>query len=218
MFCVEQSNVGKLLISVAEFAYGTGKRKMKVIDRAPELKGNDTAHVVQFYTKDDSLIEGLCQFVRNAMRDGESAVLIVSESHQRELTRKLRNCGKDVAKAWGDDRCVVLNAAEALAECMDGGEPNNKKFVSVIGSIIDAAKAKARTKNVAVFGEMVAVLWAEKKYHAAIALEQFWNDLAKSRTFYLRCAYPASSFTDVQSEWYTAVCQQHSSVISDLAS
>jgi hypothetical protein len=50
------------------------------------------------------------------------------------------------------------------------------------------------------FGEMVAVLWAEKKYDAAIVLAQFWNNLGKSHAFYLRCAYPAASFTDVQPE------------------
>ena len=191
---------------------------MERIGRAPEFKENDTAHVVQFYTKDESLIEGLCYFVRNAIRDGESAVLVVSESHRRELTRKLRDCGKDVAKALDDERCVVLDAAETLAKFMHGGEPDREKFVSVIGSIIDAARVKSRSNNVAVFGEMVAVLWAEKKYDAAITLEQFWNDLAKTRSFYLRCAYPASSFRDVQPEWYSAVCHQHSSVISDLAS
>jgi hypothetical protein len=79
-------------------------------------------------------------------------------------------------------------------------------------------KPSRAQKNVAVFGEMVAVLWAEQKYEAAVTLEQFWNDLAKTHSFYLRCAYPTSSFRDVQSDWYTAVCEQHSSVISDLAS
>jgi DcmR-like sensory protein len=191
---------------------------MKHLSRTPEFRGNELAHVVQFYTKDESLIEGLCQFVRNAIRDGESAVLVVSESHRRELLQKLRDCGEDVAKALNDGCCVVLDAAETLAEFMNGEEPNSKKFVSVIGSIIEAARVKSRSKNVAVFGEMVAVLWAEKKYDAAVTLEQFWNDLAKTHSFYLRCAYPAGSFGDVQSEWYTTVCQQHSSVISDLAS
>jgi len=62
------------------------------------------------------------------------------------------------------------------------------------------------------------VLWDEKKYDAALTLEQFWNDLAQTHSFYLRCAYPAGSFSDAQAECYTAVCNQHSSVMSDLAS
>jgi KaiC/GvpD/RAD55 family RecA-like ATPase len=120
---------------------------MKSGGRVPEFQGSDIAHVVQFYTKDESLIEGLCQFVRSAIRDGDSAVLVVSESHRRELTQKLRDCGKDVAAALGDRRCLVLDATETLAEFMDSERPNRKKFVAVLGSMIDAAKAKSRTKE-----------------------------------------------------------------------
>ena len=49
---------------------------------------------------------------------------------------------------------------------------------------------------VVVLGEMVAVLWAQQKYDAAIRLEELWNELALTCSFYLCCAYPANAFRD----------------------
>src|SRR5690349_2375468 len=91
------------------------------------LSGNDAAHVVQFYTQDEVLLDGLCQFVRSALNDHESAVLVVSESHRDELVERLQKCGKDVSAATKDGRCVILDASDTLAEFMDGDEPNAKK-------------------------------------------------------------------------------------------
>jgi hypothetical protein len=112
-----------------------------------------------------------------------------------------------------DGRCGILDASDTLAKFMGGNKLNAQRFVSVIGSLIDRAKLKSRAKNVAVFGEMVAVLWSQKKYSAALQLEELWNDLAKTHSFCLRCAYRATSFQDEHSELYDSVCSKHSAVM-----
>jgi KaiC/GvpD/RAD55 family RecA-like ATPase len=183
----------------------------------PPLRGNDAAHVVQFYTKDEFLLDGLCQFVRNALKDEESAVLVVSAPHHDELIERLRKCGKDVSAAMKNGRCIILDASKTLAEFMDGNEPNATKFFSIIGSVIERARSKSRAERVAVFGEMVAVLWEEKKLDAAVKLEELWNDLAKRHSFHLRCAYPAGSFQDENREWYATICGKHSGIIPEFA-
>jgi len=183
------------------------------LEHPPSTPHNDAAHVVQFYTKDEFLLDGLCQFVRKALSDGESAVLVVSKSHRKGLLQRLHACGADVSAGIEDGRCLILDASDTLAKFMDRDVPNGQKFVSVIGSLIERAQVKSGGKSVAVFGEMVAVLWAKKKFSAALQLEELWNDLAKSHSFYLRCAYPASSFRDEHSELYTAVCAKHSAVM-----
>jgi hypothetical protein len=97
---------------------------------------------------------------------------------------------------------------------MEGGVPNGKKFESLIGSLIRKSQSVAGGKRVAVFGEMVALLWAEKKFQAALQLEQQWNELGRTHSFYLRCAYPASGFQDEQKgEPYAAICAEHSAVM-----
>jgi len=41
---------------------------------------------------------------------------------------------------------------------------------------------------------MVALLWADGKGDAAIALEGLWNELGKMHRFALFCAYPLNGF------------------------
>jgi hypothetical protein len=176
--------------------------------------GNEHAHVVQFYTQDGFLLDGLCQFVRNALIEGESAVLVVSKAHRDGLMERLMACGADVSGAMKNGRCVVLDAAETMSKFMDDGVPDQRKFESLIGSLIQQAQSASGGKRVAVFGEMVALRWAEKKFDAALELEQLWNDLGRTHNFYLRCAYPASGFQGEQKgEPYMAVCGKHSAVI-----
>src|SRR5258708_14751182 len=98
--------------------------------------GNEHAHVVQFYTRDEFLLDGLCEFVRTALSEGESALRVVSEAHRDGLMERLQACGADVSGAMKNARCVVVDAAEALSKVMEGGVPNGKKFESLIGSLI----------------------------------------------------------------------------------
>jgi hypothetical protein len=85
------------------------------------------------------------------------------------------------------------------------------------GNILRRAEAAALVKSgpVVVFGEMVAVLWAQKKYDAAIRLEELWNELSLACSFYLCCAYPASGFGGtLKGEPCATICAQHSEVVS----
>src|SRR5262249_10898309 len=66
----------------------------------------------------------------------------------------------------------------------------------------------------AIFGEMVALLWRDGNYEAAIRLEKLWNDLARRYSFSLRCAYPMNALkTDERGELFEEICATHSSVI-----
>jgi hypothetical protein len=61
---------------------------------------------------------------------------------------------------------------------------------------------------------MVALLWAEGNYAAAVRVEELWNDLQKTYSFSLFCAYPINAFTGERfAEPLTGVCTAHSSVI-----
>ena len=111
---------------------------------------------------------------------------------------------------------MILDADEALGEFMDAVGPNRDRFLVRFGTAIRRAEAAAMRKGpVVVFGEMVAVLWAQKRYDAAIRLEKLWNELALTHAFYLCCAYPASEFQgELQSEPYATICAEHSNVVS----
>ena len=74
--------------------------------------------------------------------------------------------------------------------------------------------AIAKDRGIAVFGELVALLWAQGRQHEAVRLEQFWNHLSKKYSFSLLCSYPVAGFSQGNHfDLFLEICEQHSSVV-----
>jgi PAS domain-containing protein len=89
-------------------------------------------------------------------------------------------------------------------------------FRNVIGTLVEqvSAVAERHGRGLVAFGEMVALLWADGNQPAALALERLWNDLAKTHSFQLRCAYPMRLFPQERDDqWIAEVCAEHSQVV-----
>ena len=176
----------------------------------------DEAHVVQFYTSDSFLLDGLGASFGSALKAGESAVVVMTTAHLKGLRKRLSAQNIDIEAAARQGRFTALDASEALNIFMDPSGPNRQKFLREFGSVIRKAQAAAdvKHKRVVVFGEMVAVLWKQKKYESAVRLEQLWNELARTHFFHLRCAYPAKAFQgEMKGEPYHTICSEHSVVV-----
>ena len=132
------------------------------------------------------------RFVGTALGAGDAAVVIATKAHRDGLFLQLEERGFDLASAVNQGRLIAVDAAETLSRFMRDGWPDAACFRSVIGSFFDQIRAVTGTERprVAAFGEMVALLWAEGKPEAAIRLEELWNDLARTHSFSLHCAYP----------------------------
>jgi signal transduction histidine kinase len=176
------------------------------------------AHVVQFYSQDSFLLDELASFVGTGLLSGNVALVIATRSHREGLAQRLISRGLDLSQAiqWG--RYVALDATETLARFMVNGMPDAAKFQEYLGEALDAARLAGEGKDpsVVAFGEMVALLWAESNYEAAIRLEQLWNELGHTRAFQLRCAYPITHFDQKDhAPGFLKVCSEHSAVIPD---
>src|SRR4029077_14537736 len=137
------------------------------------------------------------------------------KAHRDGLSLLLKERGLDVAGAVRQGRLIAVDAAETLSRFMRDGWPDAACFASVIGGFFDQITTATGTERprVAAFGEMVAMLWAEGKPEAAIRLEELWNDLARTHSFSLRCAYPITNFNqDEHSEPFLKICAAHSAV------
>jgi signal transduction histidine kinase len=177
---------------------------------------NHPAHVVQFYGEDGFLLDDLSRFVGTALGAGDAAIVIATQEHRNGLTKRLKARGLDPAKAVAQGRYFSLDAAETLGQITVSGLPDAVRFTEVVGSLIGRAAdaTDGEPRPVAAFGEMVALLWAEGKPDAAIRLEQLWNDLARTHSFFLRCAYPMSSFyREEHGDLLLKICAEHSDVI-----
>jgi signal transduction histidine kinase len=176
----------------------------------------DHQHGVQFYSQDKFLLEELSQYIGQALAAGDSAVVVATDQHRNGLLQWLTAQGLDIAVLLEQGRFVAMDARQVLSEFMVDGWPNEERFNEVVGGIISRSLTLAAGLHprVAVFGEMVALLWSDGNPPAAIHLEQLWNRLAQTRSFSLFCAYPMNSFDrEEDAELLLKVCNEHSAVI-----
>jgi len=124
----------------------------------------DQGHVVQFYTDDAVLLGELGALFRGSLGEGQSVALIMTSSHRSGLERRLLAQGVDVSEATQNGRLYMLDADQALSEFMEPAGPNRERFLLQFGNILRTLQAAtvAKRSEVVVFGEMVAVLWAEE--------------------------------------------------------
>jgi PAS domain S-box-containing protein len=173
-------------------------------------------HVVQLYTDDGFLIDVLSRFIGGALAVGDAAIVVATGPHRIELERRLSGRGVDTAKAAAQGRYITLDASDTLPRFMENGAVDESRFNAIIGGVLSQAKRVTDGKDcrIAVFGELVALLWAEGKPQEAIRVEQLWNDLAKTYSFSLLCAYPITGFDNERHiEPFLKMCGTHSGVV-----
>ena len=170
-------------------------------------------HAVQFYKDDVFLIWAVAAFIKAGYEENATIIVVATEKHREELRNTLQGTG-----ILGiTDKVAYFDAAELLSAFMVEGWPNPTLFTSTIGRIVQQA---ALAGPVRIFGEMVAVLWAEGKTRAAIRQEELWNELATRHAFSLLCAYPISGFPDQSTDLsflqvshsFLQVCHPHTHV------
>jgi signal transduction histidine kinase len=169
-------------------------------------------HFVQFYESDEFLLDSLAGFIGAGLDAGDTCIVVATPKRGRSLERRLSSSGRNLAAAASADLYIFLDAAETLNSIISKGYPKQERFTKVVGRLV--ARAAKRGQRVRIFGEMVALLWADKKQEAAIRLEEMWNGLGGTHAFSLFCAYPMKG---LKGEEHTAplqhVCNSHTLVI-----
>lgn len=170
---------------------------------------DDHGHLVQFYESDAFLAESVRDFMVAGLESGEAAVIVATKDHRIAIDELLEASDLDVQSLRDEGRYVLLDATETLSRFMVDGEPEPALFSAAVGSVV--ARAGSAGTRIRIFGEMVALLWAEGNVLAALRLEQLWNELAEAHPFSLLCAYPMEGFGD--SAMFKQVCTLHARVI-----
>lgn len=173
--------------------------------------GCDHDHLVEFYETSAFLVGTVAEFLAPALRGRDAAIVVATPEHCDAFAAALTAAGVDLDAATADGRYQSFDAAGLLSRLMVGGAPDRELFNEVVGSLL--ARASAGGRHVKVYGEMVALLWADGDVTSTIALEDMWNDLAADHHFALLCAYPLQGFDDAARAAFKKICTQHSSVI-----
>ena len=174
-------------------------------------------HEAGFYSDDRYLLDELTQFVGDALRAGNAAVVVATESHRDRLLPRLEAHSVDIATAIEEGRYIALDAADALPTFMLRDVPDPVRFLRVLGNLIStAAKAvNGKQARVAIFGEMCHLLWAQDNAEAAIQVEKFGNHLAKTYDVDILCGYSLDIVQGaIDSHIFQRICAEHSAVHS----
>ncbi len=163
-------------------------------------------HSVKFYEDEAFLSESVVPFLRSGLLAKGTAIAVAAAEHRNELEHEL--AGRRVT---GHGRLIFMDGRETLSRFMVNDWPSEPAFLSCFEEVIAGACAAG---PVSIFGEMVALLWEEEKWKAAIRLEEMWNRLAGRYPFSLLCAYPLAAFKqEERTDAFLDICGAHSRVI-----
>jgi signal transduction histidine kinase/ActR/RegA family two-component response regulator len=175
-------------------------------------------HTVQFYEGDAFLYDAVAGFLAEGLAVGDPAVIIARASSYDGFRGRLNAQGLDIESARRAGRVTVLDAEETLSLIMSGAMPDPERFKAHIGGAIEQScggwPAAGQRPKVWAYGEMVDVLWGDGNPKGAVRLEELWNDLARTHSFSLLCAYRMTRFSNqAHIHDFDEVCRQHARVV-----
>jgi hypothetical protein len=150
-------------------------------------------------------------FLAAGLRVGDPALVIATPAHWEAFARELNARGCEPGALERKGLLVRADAEQLLDAFMDEELPLPERFERVVGGLVDELSWRFHKRTIRAFGEMVDVLWSRERERAAIALEELWNDLAKTRSFALLCGYHLDIFElGVQRDALPEVIRAHS--------
>ena len=153
-----------------------------------------TSHQVQFYDSDAFLVKTVFDFIEPALQAGEAVIVVATRAHL-DLLQALGGVAAGAERSDGRDHCVFLEAHETLAALMVDGQLDEQRCLDVVGGLVRQIFDNG-SRRVSLFGEMVALLYAQGKAAAAARLEELLDTLTQQHRLSLLCAYPMSAFPD----------------------
>jgi hypothetical protein len=167
------------------------------------------AHAAQIYTESNELAESVAAYFSAGFDNGEPAILVATATHASLVLERLAASGWDAKRIDAHGLLVNADAEATLEQIMDGPLPGDAAFERVVGGLLDEFP-EARVR---VYGEMVDMLCRRGQQNAAVALEELWNRLARTRRFALLCGYRLDVFDRrSQVETLRSVCNLHTHV------
>lgn len=172
-------------------------------------------HEAGFYSDDRWLLDDLTRFIGSALKAGDAAIVIATESHRDGLLRRLQAEGCAIETAITEGRYLALDAADCLPTFMVGGVVDTARFMESLGNLIQTAtKATTKTRSrVALFGECCFLLWAQGNPEAAIQAETVGNQLVQVYDVDILCGYCTGRIPEgLDDNIFQQICMQHSAV------
>ena len=174
-------------------------------------------HEVGFYPDDRCFLKHVTRFIGAALRTGNAAIVVATESHRKNLLSELRDYGPAVQAAIAEGRYFPLDAEETLSMFVVNGVIDPARFLELFGDLLMTARETAKVEHprVAVFGECAHLLWAQGNTGAAIQMEKLGNQLTQIQDVEILCGYNLWSVEiGMDHNLFQRICAEHSAVYS----
>ncbi|HET6333542.1 MAG TPA: MEDS domain-containing protein [Polyangiales bacterium] len=171
----------------------------------------DAWHGVQFYDDDQQLCASVSDYLAAGFVAGDALMVVSTPEHWSAFSDRLQATGHDVDGARAEGQLVTLDARETLSRFVRDSMPDESLFRATLEPQIVRCTHE-KVGRLRIYGEMVDLLWRDGNTLAALLLEQQWNGLHQTGSFWLFCGYVSEPFelrsTDVQD-----ICGAHTHVI-----
>lgn len=164
-------------------------------------------HLVGVYATDAALAAAAAAFLVPSLVAEGVGVVLGTGTRREAIADELGGRGVDVELARREGRLVWIDGAELLDRIRADGQIDADRFDEVVGQQLAALGAGGR--QVRVFGELLAVLWAAGDVVGALELERLCDELVAHQPLSLLCGYPMRLVDAVGAETLEGVVATH---------
>jgi hypothetical protein len=108
-------------------------------------------------TRPHSLCRTVAKFLRRGIEAAQPALVIATPVHRERIASHLNDGGIPVNRFAETGELLLVDAQTALDAFMITGEPDRKRFTTIVGELVDHLTA-LRDTAVCGYGEMVDLL------------------------------------------------------------
>ena len=105
-------------------------------------------HEVLFYSDDTLFLDSFARFIAVALKTGDAAIVVATESHREALALRLKTQGVNVDAATQQRTYIQLDVAKTLSTFMVNDMPDTARFFEIVGGVIQSSRRKRRKESI----------------------------------------------------------------------
>ena len=217
-----KTDAGKLLFAMEAIVNGGRYVSPALAERLPQV-GRDAAarvtcrHEVGFYSDEQSLVDDYARVGEAALATGRVFVLLAANARRdTRVQQQLRVRGVALDDAIRERRYQCVRVDLLLSTVVVDGtldEPGYRAAAAALLSESCGSSSRERPR-VTVCGDGAGELWVKGQMHAAVRVEEVWDELTRTLDVHTLCGYVAD-VTSMGEEDY-AIFQRIRASHSDL--
>ena len=171
-------------------------------------------HVVHFYDPHAFPSEHIAEYLFAGIVAGDSALIIATPEHTRDIFDSLLLRGADPQLLIHDGLLTALDTAAILPALQAHNLLTDTCVDEILLARLAAVRHNSLSGDVRVFAELVDLLAGAGDYALCLQLEAQWNRLLAAHSFALYCAYSTASFAHEHSaETVSAICTAQPEIV-----